>query len=130
MRKAVPTSSSKYNITLTSSSVIFFVGGGLGHNAAGGKAQVGQGKEPRLPIDHYTPHNKDCETALHLALTPSPQLRISPLLLSQEGPGCCKGKTILWAQELDSQDPWVSGPLEIRSQGKYWAHHAHPQSAS
>lgn len=36
--KAVPTSSSKYNITLISSSVIFFLGSGLGHSAAGGKA--------------------------------------------------------------------------------------------
>lgn len=72
---------------------------------------MGRGKELRLSTAHYIRHNKGYETVpLHLTLTPSPQLRISPLLLSQEGPGCCKGKTILRAQELDSQEPWVSGP--------------------
>lgn len=69
-----------------------------------------QGKEPRLPTAPYIPHNKSGETAFYLALTPSSQLRISALLPSQEGPGCCKGKTILQAQEPDFQDPWVSGP--------------------
>lgn len=83
-----------------------------------------QGKEPRLPTAPYIPHSKSGETAFYLALTPSSQLRISALLPSQEGPGCCKGKNHPPGSGTRLSRPLGLWSLEIRSQGKYWIHHA------